>query len=109
MIFMCHLGIYWYIIFAGFRAARLDAQMEEGPQPSSGTQPSRGTLVGEGGLKLALGVGLGLGAILVIDLSNDSSALVLADSRMQIVDVDITMRMGCMIFQPFYVRRISIY
>jgi hypothetical protein len=38
MIFICHLGIYWYIIFAGFRAARLDAQMEEGPvdtQPSS--------------------------------------------------------------------------
>ena len=26
MIFICHLGIYWYVIIAGFRAARLDAQ-----------------------------------------------------------------------------------
>ncbi len=69
----------------------------------------RRTRVGEGGLKLVLGVGLGLGEILVINWSNDSSALVLADSRMQIVDIDITMRMGCMIFQPFCVRRISIY
>ena len=37
MIFICHIGIYWYIIFAGFRAARLDAQMEKDPE---GTQPS---------------------------------------------------------------------
>ena len=61
------------------------------------------------GLREIFVMGLGLGEILVIDRSNDSSALVVADSRMQIVDVDITMRMGCMIFQPFYVRRISIY
>ena len=91
------------------RARVGDAGRRAGGGGGRHARTRRRTRVGEGGLELALGVALGLGEILVIDRSNDSSALVLADSRMQIVDVDITMRMGCMIFQPFYVRRISIY
>ena len=84
------------------RARVGDAGRRLPPPPPPGRRGARNrrrTRVGEGGLELVLGVGLGLGEILVMGLGL---------GEILVMDLGLG-EILVMIFQPFCIRRISIY